>query len=287
MPDPVRAAGPLGQVLALSDGSLQRLGDGANSLVMLNRVAFFDSRAGKLADEGKRALLGWAVAAKLGQDEQLIAAVGQRREAMLRALSAGSPVRLAVRLIATTEWRLAVGLGNKANAHEIGLALHGTYGWPVIPGSALKGLAAAWAVASGEEPAVVRRVFGAPRTDVPPVPADSDEPRAARGSVCFMDAIPAAQPVGVFPDVLTPHVKPYYDNVASGRPVVVPPAEYHNPVPLTFLTVRGAFAVDLYGPAGSDLDLAAGWLKKAGDELGAGGKTAAGYGYLTVEEATA
>ena len=98
----------------------------------------------------------------------------------------------------------------------------------------------------------------------------------------FLDAIPAGQSVAVEADVLTPHVKPYYDGAATGNPV--PPAEYHNPVPLTFLTVRGAYAVDLYGPPGEDVGLAAEWLKKAGDELGAGAKTAAGYGYLSVHE---
>lgn len=62
----------------------------------------------------------------------------------------------------------------------------------------------------------------------------------------------------------------------------MPPAEYHNPVPLTFLTVRGAYAVDLCGKNDKDVRLAAGWLERAGDELGAGAKTAAGYGYLSV-----
>jgi CRISPR/Cas system CMR subunit Cmr6 (Cas7 group RAMP superfamily) len=49
----------------------------------------------------------------------------------------------------------------------------------------------------------------------------------------------------------------------------VPPAEYHNPVPLMFLTVRGTYAVDLYGDNEADVALAARWLAEAGDELGA------------------
>ena len=55
-------------------------------------------------------------------------------------------------------------------------------------------------------------------------------------------------------------------------------------MPLTFLTVRGTYAVDLYGPVSEDIGLAAEWLAKAGDELGAGAKTAAGYGYLSVDQ---
>ena len=101
--------------------------------------------------------------------------------------------------------------------------------------------------------------------------------------MCFLDAIPADTPARVDVDVLTPHVKAYYESTAAGQGTApVPPAEYHNPVPVNFLTVGGAFAVDLYGTRLDDVEQAADWLKAAGDELGAGGKTAAGYGYLAV-----
>ena len=97
----------------------------------------------------------------------------------------------------------------------------------------------------------------------------------------FLDAIPDGRPVPVVVDVMTPHVKPYYDRLAAGS-AFVPPAEYHSPVPLTFLTVRGGFAVDLYGASAKDVELAAQWLTEAGEELGAGAKTAAGYGYMAL-----
>lgn len=259
-----------------------RFGAGSNALIMVNRIGIYEAgRPGqpgtgriKLAKAGKRALIRWACEEKLGQDAELVAAVERRRDLALRAMRRDEGHRLCsfVRLLATPEWRLAAGLGNNANAHEVGLSLHGTYGWPVIPGSSLKGLALAWARSSPEvKPDDVERVFGTTRHV---------------GSVRFLDAIPVGRPVAVEADVLTPHVKPYYDSVASGtgRPLI-PPAEYHNPEPVTFLTVRGTYAVDLYGPDQEDLKLAAGWLRQAGDELGAGAKTAAGYGYLTVEPA--
>jgi CRISPR type III-B/RAMP module RAMP protein Cmr6 len=293
--DQVPAAGPLRSVVALvrerrQDRETYRLGGASapghdsNALVVLNRIAFFDESTGKLHDGGKRALIRWACERQLGQEPDLVAAVARRRAVALRALSAGPRSRHCVRLHVRPEWRLAVGLGNNANAHEIGLALHGTYGWPVIPGSALKGLAAAWAVASGVEAADVWRVLGGPRTDVPYPRTSAAEgqhkPPAVRGTVCFLDAIPAGKAVTVEADVLTPHVKPYYDGAATGN--LVPPAEYHNPVPMALLTVRGTYAVDLHGSDPRDVGLAAEWLTKAGDELGAGAKTAAGYGYLSV-----
>jgi CRISPR type III-B/RAMP module RAMP protein Cmr6 len=279
----ITAAGPIGSLIELRkrDGRDEpwrlagkaELGTGSSPLVLLNRVAFFDAARGKLHESGKQELVRWACDHQLGQDAGLISHVVARREAALRALSARRHV---VRLLAEPEWRIAAGLGSTANAHEISLALHGTYGWPVLPGSALKGLAAAWAVASGTAEADdIGRVLGTPRLDV----ATGQD--AARGTVCFLDGIPAGEPVAVEPDVLTPHVKPYYDGIAAGKPV--PPAEYHNPVPVIFLTVRGSFFVDLHGDSRGDTEKAADWLIEAGDDLGVGAKTAAGYGYLRVE----
>ncbi len=300
MPEPVviAAAGPLGTVITrrrITDGSFRLdglpSGGGGNALVISNRLAFYDRDRQRLDDGGKRAILRWACEQRLGQDDGMVTDVARRREAALRALAAGPArrPRYVRRLRAEPEWRLVVGLGNNANPHEIGFALHGTYGWPVIPGAALKGLAAAWATAesSGIDPDLVRRVLGEPRLDVPARPPGAEKlPAAGRGTVCFLDAIPAGQPVVVAADVLTPHVKPYYDDVAGGAAVPAPPAEYHNPVPLLFLTVRGGYAVDLYGCDSTHLDAAAGWLEQAGNELGAGAKTAAGYGYLSVRELT-
>jgi CRISPR-associated protein Cmr6 len=280
----LRAAGPLGRVIE-SDGTVikpqtgYQLGPDANALIMLNRVALLAD--GMLVDKDKaHPLLRWAAETRLGQQGRLVRDVSARRARAIEALRARG--QAVARLRAEPQWRLAVGLGNQANAHEIGLSLHGSYGWPVIPGSSLKGLAAAWAAASGADGGEMTRILGGPRPSRgqhrPHAPAT-----AARGTVCFLDAIPAGRPVTVAVDVLTPHVKPYYDSTASdSRKTPVPPAEYHNPVPVNFLTVSGAFAVDLYGPDPRQVDQAADWLIGAGDDLGAGAKTAAGYGYLTL-----
>jgi CRISPR type III-B/RAMP module RAMP protein Cmr6 len=272
-------AGPLGRVIE-SDGTVIKPRTGyqlkadANALIMLNRVALLDN--GRLADKASP-LLRWAAEMRLGQQPELIRNLAARRARALDALRASG--RAVVRLRAEPEWRMAVGLGSKVGAHEIGLSLHGTYGWPVIPASSLKGMASAWAVASGaasEEQ--VREVLGAPQP-----PGRLQKAPAKQGSVCFLDAIPGAGRVTVTVDVLTPHVKPYYDTTMSGsRAAPVPPAEYHNPVPVNFLTVSGTFAVDLYGQNGDLVNLAAEWLTTAAQEQGAGAKTAAGYGYLTV-----
>jgi CRISPR-associated protein Cmr6 len=287
------AAGPLGRVIE-SDGLAIKARTGyqidpdANALIIMNQLAFIDDR-GTLDEKARRPLLRWAADTDLGQDEDLVRDVAARRSKTIEDLRAAG--QAVIRLRADPEWRLAIGLGNRANPHEIGLSLHGSYGWPVIPGSSLKGLAAAWAAGSGVPDADIQRVLGSPRPtgrtgaagdtnrrDTPPVRGEH-----ARGSACFLDAIPADGPVAVAVDVLTPHVKPYNESMAgsSGRQPM-PPAEYHNPVPVNFLTVSGAFAVDLHGLDERDIELAAGWLTAAANELGLGAKTAAGYGYLAL-----
>jgi CRISPR type III-B/RAMP module RAMP protein Cmr6 len=278
-----QAAGPLGRSIGRDRDALRTLpgldlGTGANGLIMMRRVVFVDQQ-GDIDKDGAKLLLEWAAQHRLGQDGALLRQAADRRTAALAALRArGQGV---VRLRVRPEWRMAVGLGNRANPHEIGLSLHGTYGWPVIPGSSLKGLTAAWAQQSQQSrPAgeTMEQIFGSPR------PRGATASQAVRrGSVCFLDAFPAGEPVAVTVDVVTPHAQRYYTSAKDDRtPEVIPPAEHHNPIPSMFLTVSGGeFAVDLTGPPGDVRD-AARWCAEAFDELGAGGKTAAGYGYAAV-----
>ncbi|MCD0448605.1 type III-B CRISPR module RAMP protein Cmr6 [Actinocorallia sp. API 0066] len=279
---PVSAAGPLGRVIT-SDGNLAkgrvgaRLDDDANAQILMRRVVFTSGHDEiELDKKGGASLLAWAVHSHLGQCTDLLDQVAARRRRALASLR-GQGLTV-VRLRAAPEWRLAVGLGNDANPHEIGLSLHGTYGWPVIPGSSVKGLTAAWVasrVKDGEIDAKLRdTVFGTPR-----VGAKAVRGEARRGSVLFLDALPTGGKVKVVRDVVTPHVQPYYGS--GGH---VPPAEHHNPVPSEFLTLaKGAFAFDLAGPA-EQMDDVASWCAAALADLGVGGKTGAGYGYLTVTE---
>jgi len=274
---PLSAAGPLGAAVTIDSAALQgrlsyQLREGANPLILLRRVAFLDS-SGNLDSDAEKALLGWAEGHRLGQEAVLLGQAQARRERAIAALTADQAQR-AVRLLVRPMWRLAVGIGNRANPYEIGLALHGTYGCPVIPASTIKGAASAFAWSTeptGDDLAKYHRVFGLPR-------AGRAAAKADKGTVCFLDALPHGGPVNVRRDVVTPHVQPYYRERDR-----LPPAEYHQPIPADFLTIGGgAFAIDLVGPE-KDVTAAAAWCAQAVDELGLGGKTSAGYGYLTAE----
>jgi CRISPR-associated protein Cmr6 len=197
--------------------------------------------------------------------------------------------------------RLLVGHGN-GSATDVGLTLHRTWGVPVIPGSALKGLLAHWVEATfgPADPSesdrlpfagvdwkdrrivhgpgkVYRALFGAPEADETVL----DRPNcAARGLVTFHDAfwVPGTPSTGspLAVDVLTVHQKPYYDE--AGRK---PPVDWADPNPVSFLSVRPGtrFLLALSGPPGWTA-LAKDLLLEALADWGVGGKTAAGYGRL-------
>lgn len=184
---------------------------------------------------------------------------------------------------ATTDWRLVVGLGQKGPL-EAGFTFHPLYGVPIIPGSALKGLARAYAhLVEGldETDASFRTVFG--RASKP----GEDQSQAEAGQAIFFDAIPARVPQLQL-DVMNPHFPDYYRDQSG----TVPPANWQSPVPVPFLTVAPGteflFAVGWRGPLDEEAhrlqETAREWLVNGLRHLGAGAKTSAGYGYFSPAE---
>lgn len=212
--------------------------------------------------------------------------------------------------------RLLIGHGN-ASAIDVGLTVHHTWGVPVIPGSALKGLVAHYVDATygpaepGKKPweqhgdervradyqgvtwnrrriergpgAVYRALFGAPDTrDDATMREHGLEAGAAAGFATFHDALyvpgSLADNKPFAADVLTVHQKGYYDS--SGQTL---PNDYDSPNPVAFLTVRPKcrLLLALSGPS-EWTELAARLLADALENWGVGGKTAAGYGIGTV-----
>jgi CRISPR-associated protein Cmr6 len=96
------------------------------------------------------------------------------------------------------------------------------------------------------------------------------------GSVIFLDAIPV-RPVQLRGDVMTPHYVPYYQKSD-------PPGDWHSPVPIPFLVVAPGqeflFGIMPRNPMKDKMDClrAKNWLIRALEYIGAGAKTAVGYG---------
>jgi CRISPR-associated protein Cmr6 len=208
--------------------------------------------------------------------------------------------------------RLLVGHG-LPSPNEVGLHLHHTWGTPLIPGSALKGLLAHYLQASygpavgdegdelqAREPwrgvewrdkapqrgpgEAYRAIFGAP--DAKQDEEGNPNQGMIRGRIQFHDALwvpEVASPLAL--DVLTPHHAQWYQGKAQE------PNDYDDPTPVPFLTVRPGqrFWVVLSG-APEDLVMvkfALTELVEALSEWGVGGKTAAGYGRVHHDKALA
>ena len=117
---------------------------------------------------------------------------------------------------------------------------------------------------------------------------------AAEGCVTFFDAYPAELQAGgksiLELDIINTHYQKYY----TGEPPE-PPADWHDPVPVYFLTVREGTRFELALAAsgrrlgtderGALADTAECWVRKALSSFGAGAKTRSGYGELTVSVA--
>jgi CRISPR-associated protein Cmr6 len=196
--------------------------------------------------------------------------------------------------------------------------VHHTWGVPVIPGSALKGLVAHYVDATygptdpGKAPweqlgdervradyqgvtwngrriergpgAIYRALFGAPdaRGDAT-MREQGFVAGAAAGLVTFHDALYVPGSLHNKPfaaDVLTVHQKGYYDS--SGQSA---PNDYDSPNPVAFLTVRPKcrLLLALSGPS-EWAELGAQLLADALKTWGVGGKTAGGYGIGEVSE---
>jgi CRISPR-associated protein Cmr6 len=194
----------------------------------------------------------------------------------------------AITFIAQTAARFVTGLGRNSPL-EVGFTFHRLHGFPIIPGSGLKGLARAYAQlvkGYGEDDPDFCSIFGwgpedASAPESPEAGEDAEtKTSGAAGQAIFFDAIPADDRPGLDIDIMNPHYPRYYQDDE-------PPADWQSPVPVPFLTVAHRtnflFAVGWRGTADPHLhQLAVDWLQGGLRELGAGAKTTAGYGYWVI-----
>jgi CRISPR-associated protein Cmr6 len=268
----------------------------------------FDGRIATPKELGLREVMRAAQSA----DETLLRALNDRWEQVAAAAQA-EPFTL------FTDWRFLTGLGQKGPL-EVGFTFD-RYGFPVVPGSSVKGLARASAlykIAEAVDESTLmalvdpkqddgplasfdRRLLSAPEDITSAVaellPAVTEDAKklihhfrcifgttAAAGRAIFLDAIPTALP-RLELDIMNPHFPDYYRDT-TGKTA---PTDWQSPNPVHFLTVgRGnefRFAVGWRGPLDAQArelrNLARQWLIDGLKDLGAGAKTSAGYGYFS------
>jgi len=173
--------------------------------------------------------------------------------------------------------RMIIGLGG-SNVLETGITLNHIYGTPIIPGSALKGLAAHYCASVwGNDPKFSKTgeyydfMFGSTED---------------AGFLAFHDAWikPSSLSGSLVRDVMTPHHSKYY--ASQGKDAA--PTDFDDPTPLTFLSVKGEFEIRVScengGKEGKAWErIAMQLLKQALENWGIGGKTSSGYGRGTLD----
>jgi len=269
----------------------------------LNASLIFDRYAPDWAGKGEIKKDGLAVVEEaVGRvDQEALAAVQTRWRRLVEAAGA-QPFTL------KTDWRLIAGLGHKGPL-EVGFTFH-RYGFPILPGSSVKGVARAWAFCELAERLQessllqLEGILALPEQDKyeeqfadryhqsrPEVVAMAADFRAIFGTTgtaglaIFFDAIPAGQ-TRLQLDIMNPHFPHYYGDKNG----TVRPTDCQSPKPVYFLTVAEKseflFAVGWRRPLAGDAEAvrlqprARDWLIHGLTELGAGAKTSAGYGYF-------
>ncbi len=236
-------------------------------------------------------------------DAGLVRVSNENSQALLRDVGrsfGGSVVTFEATLAARLMVNMAGGVIENA-----GICLDRCFGLPLIPGSAVKGIARAQALWEiKESPAAGKpkllstamAVFGYGKTDIGRRGAWTwaageqvvHEVVAAfgaehfKGCACFLPAYPTTPPTLVV-DMVNPHYPEYY----RGRRATATDDE--GPLPNYFPAVAAGsafgFAVLLNRvpqgfEAGVLLDAAKGWIERAITQKGVGAKTAAGYGWF-------
>ncbi len=269
----------------------------------LNASLIFDRYAPDWAGKGEVKKDGLAIVEKAAGrvDQKALAAAQTRWRRLVEAVHA-QPFTL------RTDWRLIAGLGRKGPL-EVGFTFHG-YGFPILPGSSVKGVARAWTfcelaerlqesdlhrleeiLALPEQGKYEEQFTDRYRQPKPEVVAMAADFRAifgttgAAGLAIFFDAIPAGQPKLQL-DIMNPHFPGYYGDKKGD----VPPTDWQSPKPVYFLTVAPKteflFAVGWRQPLAGDAGAARRqsraqeWLIRGLTDLGIGAKTSAGYGYF-------
>ena len=228
-------------------------------------------KAGKW--EAEKGLWIKDMASRTAGDKALLAEAQGRREKLAQAR--GGQIATF-----TTEGVFFTGSGLE-HPTEVGFLWHPTLGVPYLPGSSVKGLVRSYATEwLGIEAQELQRIFGgAEKKGTQELPLELP---GTVGSVAFLDVLPEG-PVKLQAEIMTPHYSPYY----QGQGQVVP-GDWTSPTPIPFLAVASgqafSFAVlPLASTDAEDAEKAMQWLEKALAYLGAGAKTAAGYGRFTLD----
>ncbi|MGQ9921647.1 MAG: type III-B CRISPR module RAMP protein Cmr6 [Desulfobacca sp.] len=179
----------------------------------------------------------------------------------------------------TTQSRLIMNMGNESIL-ETSIALHHLYGWPVLAGSAIKGVTRHYVTENQLLSAPEIEQYFGHETE-----AAGRQGGLQQGQIIFGDAWPQNPGTHLELDLVNPHYGHYY---REGQW----PSDNRDPVPVPFLAIKPGVAFEFVlaltrkgrAAAGAAeervLDTIQNFVTKALQTYGFGAKTGAGYGYF-------
>ncbi len=173
--------------------------------------------------------------------------------------------------------RLYIGLA-RDNPLETGVTVGHAWGMPLIPGSALKGIARQEARRLRLDSEVEVYLFGGAPPSDDGRSTGPEEESAESGIIAFHDAwwVPQANSKPFVAEIVTPHHREYYNGGEADA------TDFDSPVPAPQIAVQGCFRFLVEGP-GHWRDLAMGLLTRGLTHQGVGGKTTSGYGFFRAD----
>lgn len=191
-------------------------------------------------------------------------------------------------------WHFVTGMGNN-HPVENGMSWHSTLGTPYLTGASVKGLVRSWLeewsdIEEEKRKEKLHHWFGSDHKD-----PKKQQQETQTGSLIFFDALPV-DTVTLACDIMTPHMGDWYskgnkiskDNDATYAKTL--PADWHNPIPIPFLIVKQASLQFSIAPrphsniSPAEIQEAMQMLTMALEYLGAGAKTATGYGRFNKDD---
>lgn len=192
---------------------------------------------------------------------------------------------------------LITGIG-QTHPNEVGMVFDHTIGIPYIPASSVKGIVRfahmleliesenLQQFLNKEKDGIIESI---PETKIPTIfGGDADEEKGGKkktkklkGKVIFLDAYPNKVP-DLHVDIINPHYGQYYSDDKNKTP----PADYLDPTPIKFLTVKPGTVFIFKALVSKDSDFLLKPVKtafqKALENEGVGAKTAVGYGRFDI-----
>lgn len=202
----------------------------------------------------------------------------------------------------TTKTKIIVNHGQDS-VLENSIAFHPYYGFPVIPGSAIKGVTRSFCEDFYEEienldEEKITAIFGAQSKDKKAISNHRKSEKASEGKVIFLDAWPSLKGIAeknknislrdfFETDVFTPHYQKYYQKKKSSSDDQegIFPSDDQKSIPINFLAVKKKiefeFVIALTSNSKNiDLEIIKNFVRNALKIYGIGAKTGSSYGYF-------